>query len=350
MYPLGARTMIRYRSAFWAIFYTSVLLLMVAIPPTNTRALGKWLFSWFRLSEPRMPNEDRRIKEVYGLISDVVLAVIFGLVGMPVAIRWFGWFLCFVALLYLVNSLFQSLNRVPAKTRIMIGAVLCVAFWIAFNSIALEQWESEKASATHGHLDAAFDKTPPVGASTSDVYIAIGPVTKQDTHLGAIHLVGAGKTWTPAGSNFSVDRMEGHLVVNTDVHNRDGFLLVRIIDNDWQVFPDSAPEINYTSNSLEVKDKRGIVVLKLSIFNDYVQIEGEWWHEGGVGFRVVRPYPYDLEKPTFSIVAQQHPGFMQDEPRIVEMFRYPSNQHFGEYRREEPPFYSHIFLARALGF
>lgn len=293
-----------------------------------------------------MPNENRRTKEVYVLIFDIVLAVIFGFISMPVALKWFGWFLCFVALLCLA-SFFEPLNRVPRKTRILIGLIFCVGFWIASNSISLSQWENEKASATEGHLEAAYDRTPPPGVSTNDVFITFGPVNSQEANPQVIRLIGEGKNLTPGGSKLSIDRKDGHLVINTDVRNREGFLLVRIIDNDWQIFPANVSEINYTSSSLEVKDKRGVVTLKLRIFTDYLQIEGEWWHEGGIGYRMVRRYPYD--KPGFEIIAQQHPGYMPDEPRIVEMFGYPSNKHFGEYLNEERRFYRHIFLARVLG-
>jgi hypothetical protein len=103
--------------------------------PTSDR-WRRWISSWFRLSEPRIPSEDRRKKEIYGLISDIVLAVLFGVVGMPVEIKWFLWFLCFCGLLYLVSSL-EFLHRFPTETKFVAGVILCVAFWMVFNSIAL---------------------------------------------------------------------------------------------------------------------------------------------------------------------------------------------------------------------
>lgn len=266
---------------------------------------------------------------------------------MPVLWRWLAWYGCFVLFLWLLGSK-TAISRFSRALKLTLGGVLFVAFLAANNSLSLAQWKSERASVTQGNLLAAPDPRAHIAGSKDDVLLAIGPVTDEDYQPALLLLEGGGKNWTPAGSNISVDRKGGKLAVSTDVHDRDGVLLARVTDNHWQVFPLETSEINYTKSALEVKDRRGHVVLKLAIFTSYVQIEGEWWHEGGVGVRLVRPFPYDPARPGPVFVEQFKPGYMDDKPVIMEMFRYPSDRYFGELKNGKPALLRTVFLWRAL--
>jgi len=251
-------------------------------------------------------------------------------------------------MLYLAGTV-EPVARVPKKTRIVLACLLSVLFLAAFNNLGLRQWRMEQSSASTGRLYPKKDNIETLGKidpSQSDVRLTIGPITGPRPTVFILN--GNGKNWDPWGSKLSFNRINGVLTVDTDVHDRDGNLVAEIVSNDWRVFPNFVSEKNYSSNSLEVRDKRGKVVLKVALFDDYLQIEGEWWHEGGTGVRIVRPFPYDNEKPGPVFVEQIRPGYMSDEPSIAQMFKYPSDDHFGEMVDSKIKWWDRVFLLRAL--
>ncbi len=60
--------------------------------------------------------------------------------------------------------------------------------------------------------------------------------------------------------------------------------LVAIEKNHWSVTP-ACLDKNYTENSLEVFDARGLVVFQMRLLADYVELQGEWRDEFGNGVR-----------------------------------------------------------------
>jgi len=88
------------------------------------RVLG----SWFKMAKLNANTSGAR-KEIFGLVSNVLLAVMFGVIPMPVAWKWVLWFLCWVGFLYII-CLFGPINRLPRKTKVVISLLLSVGFCI----------------------------------------------------------------------------------------------------------------------------------------------------------------------------------------------------------------------------
>jgi hypothetical protein len=266
---------------------------------------------------------------------------------MPIVLRWFLWFLCWVGVVY-IGATSKKVYAVPEKTRKAVSAILCVLFFVVFNSTAMSQWMEEKASARKGHIDADYGWHMHPQFSDSDVKFRIGPhVSDKDLILNW----GGPKDQMEFNfqdiSKVSVKRVNGRLLLNVDIRNRDGNRLVTIDDNDWTIW-DSRAEINYTSNSLEVKDETGHVVFKAALFPDLAQFEGEWWNEDKQGIRALRPYPWDAEKPGPEFILLS-PASHPDTPSIHPMFKYPSYLHFGELSESRRHWFDKIFALKIIG-
>jgi hypothetical protein len=134
------------------------------------------------------------------------------------------------------------------------------------------------------------------------------------------------------GDRFFVRMENGKLLLTTRVRDRNGAIVVDIVDNKWTI--SSAQNVswdkNYLKNALEVKDGRGRVVLQLLLLTDVVRVQGEWWTEDGNGARVLRPYPFDRIR-TGPVVVEMTPKFHPDDPHIEPIFKYPSKEYWGEF-------------------
>jgi hypothetical protein len=124
-------------------------------------------------------------------------------------------------------------------------------------------------------------------------------------------------------SYLTVELIDGRIKVSTDIRDKSGAMVVRLIQNEWEVAPPKIFARNYSENALEVLGTNGDVVLQIKILPDRIQIFGEWWDQDGRGIRVtgngnevaIVMLSRDVNPPT---------------PKIEPMFRYPSETHLGE--------------------
>jgi hypothetical protein len=296
-----------------------------------------------KLSRRRKSHKKRR--ELVGLLISVVLAFVFGVIPMPVAWRWLLWFCCWLVCLYVITLLYRPLDALPVKTRTLFIVSASIGFLAASNSLALSMWMQEHSNEYSGELVAHHDpSTKRQNLPDTDVRFQIGPDGTQLIWTGTIPRA----DWSPPRSRLTMERVNGKLLLTADVRDKTNALIARIENNHWEVSPSNSWEHNYTDDSLEVKDKTGKVVLKTRVFQDRVQIEGEWWNEDGLGIRMLRPYPYDpiATGPVFVISKQSN---MPDEPSIQDMFQYPAKDHLGELKDSHRRWFDSIFILRALG-
>lgn len=298
---------------------------------------------WFKL-EPRKRRGKKQNKELPKILGDLLLAFLFGVIPMPVAFRWSGWLLCWAIFLWLLNSA-NPISRIPKRTRVVVSLLLLALFCVAFNSTALSMWKEEKSEVFHGTLSVKrrwFAKKE--YRPDSDVKFAIGPGGTIVSWTGTLPTADL----SPPRSRLQIRRIGGDLFLTADVRDKNNALIVRIIDNIWTVVRDNSFDHNYSGDSLEVKDKTGRVVLKTVLFDDHVQIEGEWWNEDGLGWRMLRPYPYDPVK-TGPVFVKLVPSQDWDEPSIREMFKYPSYKHFDELTDSQSNWLTNVFVFQVFG-
>jgi hypothetical protein len=327
-----------------ALIEVLILVACALLIPTEWMAVRERMALWFKLGKPNK-HAKKKGDETTKFLINLIVALLLGVIPMPVTFRWLGWFSCWVICLFIFNS-HKQISRLPKPTRGAVGALLVIAFCVLFNSRALSMWKEEKAGIFSGVLKVrrSWLSTKPYFPD-SDIKVQFGP--------GGIPIMLPNSDLSPPRSKLWVTREGGDLLLTADVRDKHNDLIVRVKDNAWEINPNNSWDHNYTEDSLEVKDRTGRVVLKTAVFDDRLQIEGEWWNEDEVGWRMLRPYPYDKVKrgPVF---VKMSPSFDPDEPSIREMFLYPSRLHFGEYNAGEysysrSPWAHKIFIFQVSG-
>jgi len=263
-------------------------------------------------------------KEIIGVISDLVLAVLFGVGPLPVLAKWGGWFLCWIGFVYIMQAVIRPIKRLSRKTRLASIFTLAVLFLLVFRGQAISERHEEKAAALEGDLEL---KQPLFGKKGFFVPIMeIGDSGTWFTWLLNSHVV---EQMRPAyDSGFKIEGSETGLVVSTSVRDKDGSLLLEVIRNHWKIYPAFCSDKNYTSDSLEVKDNRGHVVFQLSILPDKIRVQGEWYDDIGRGVQVIKSA--DPKMPGAFFAFEDRRKGIISEQLIQPMFVYPSKDHWGE--------------------
>jgi hypothetical protein len=123
-------------------------------------------------------------------------------------------------------------------------------------------------------------------------------------------------------AGIRIDTGEYGPEISTTIRDRSGRVVVTVIRNHWTV---AAPPIcydkNYSSNSLEVEDNRGHVVLQITLLPDLVQLQGEWRDEFGNGWRLA-----DGQIQMWRTAEVEN----RLKRVISPVFKYPSSEHWGE--------------------
>lgn len=281
------------------------------------RDLGEYMLGWLKLSEVTPEPTMSRTKRI-GFIFSIVSAVVFGVVNMPVAYKWSGWLLCFIGVIYMVASV-PPANRLPRKTRILLGVLAVVFFIFVWKSTAVGQWKGEQSEALDGYLIP-----PKLSKPTLALVVQIGPA-------GPIYQLFTGSFSDPLFYNAGVfvEQSNKGPEITTTVRDVDGNLVVKIEKNHWRVYPPYCLDKNYTQDSLEVLDRRDYVVLQVRILPDKVQLQGEWYDDKGNGKQIMATG--DPRKQS-AILTTLKRGTGVSQERIAEMFMYPSKDHWGEHR------------------
>jgi hypothetical protein len=182
-------------------------------------------------------------------------------------------------------------------------------------------YRTEQANALSGEIH-------PITAS------ATAPVLQYGTSKS--HFVWEGDPNVPmyrffADGYLKLELENGEILVTTQVRDKYGNVVLEMDKNVWRV---SGPPIswdkNYTSDALEVQDRRGHVVFQMHLFPDRVQIKGEWHNEQGGGIA----FSQEGENGTQILIPDNDKsGFDWDTVNIDPIFEYPSKDHWAEWRR-----------------
>jgi len=84
------------------------------------------------------------------------------------------------------------------------------------------------------------------------------------------------------GDRFTIEKIDGKLMVSTMVRDSSGSVLAELRRNEWKVAPPPKTwDRNYTDNALEVVNAEGYVVLQIKLLENIVQLQGSWWVDLG---------------------------------------------------------------------
>ncbi|MGO9589840.1 MAG: hypothetical protein ACLP3K_07315 [Candidatus Acidiferrales bacterium] len=275
--------------------------------------------TWFSLS-PQPIKDHQKKKELAQILSDLALAIVFGVLGLPVVLKWCGWFLCYCAFLYIMQSVIYKVSWLPLKTRltgaILLGLVFVGGFW----STAYAMWRTEKSEIRMGQLRGA-------GEDFDDGKLRMTPLVQigdSGTEIFPAPPLQTPFQWFP-DAPFTLKFGRKGPLVTTYVRDRFGNLVVSIDENRWTVYPPFCSDKNYTDDAFEALDSSGHVVLQLRLLPNRVQVQGEWWDDQGNGKRLLKNPNGDNGQVIFL-----GPRNQSEESLIKRLFKYPSAEYWGE--------------------
>jgi hypothetical protein len=286
------------------------------------------LNSWERLAVlcgkafPNTPANERTMdvskrRRVIDTVVSVVLAIVPTALGLAVIWRWLAWILCWVLIfLYVVPDWLPVVGGWPKKSKRLVFVVAMLSF-IGFYPVALSQWREEKAAATGGTLSMPSPEHnlfPKFEIGNSGATFVWGGVPETE----------AMKFLWDAG--LRIETGSDGIEVTTPIRDRHGQMIAEIDRNKWKVSP-LCWDKNYTAYALEVKDRRGHIVLQLRYLSDRVQIQGEWRDEFGNGVRL-RSAGENLG--AFIDIWRGPQMELKLERAIPPIFEYPSKEKWGQ--------------------
>jgi hypothetical protein len=281
-------------------------------------------------SLPTKTREEReRRKNLRHSIWEVSFAVFLFVAGLSVAalfpapILVVPWgILCVLAvvlssIIAFWTSYFTEHRSIKNK---LAGTCLIVLISVAPAWVVLRsRWMSEKAATLEGELSLPNWHASVAVAQIGDAHnrLIVGN-NHPDPIIGLFRDAG-----------ITVEYENGKILLSTFIRDQQGKLIATIDKNHWSVNPNRSicMDKNYTSDSLEVLDGRGHVVLQVRLYPDRLSVQGLWFNDKGIGVELVST----PEKGWRSLVLKPPRG-TDDEILIPELFKYPSTKHWAEWK------------------
>jgi hypothetical protein len=280
--------------------------------------------TWLRFSRPRH-QEGFSWKDYTLTVLTVVVAIGPAVLGLPVFWRFLLWFFCLMGCVHVLLSVLD-LYRLPRNTIVGVYA-LVVMSCLPFKGIAVKMWRVEQSEKLEGDLSAC-SKPCPTDKNLLDLGGGGAVLEFGDhAHIGLPDSTETDQLGLLYDAGLRIGHGQFGPTISTPIRDRDGFEIAEINNNHWRVL--NSPYVadkNYTRNSLEVKDKRGHVVLQVQLLRDRVKLAGEWRDEFGRGVRVTP----SKQGGAFMIAWGDTKGESKVKGMIPEIFRYPSSEHWGE--------------------
>jgi hypothetical protein len=229
--------------------------------------------------------------------------------GVPIVFACASWATAWVCLVYVIWNLEHTERHGRAlKTAVAVLATVAIVY-VTYPPIR-SSYVKEKAKAMSGDLVAEDDGKDHTG---DPQILEIGPNGQRLAWNGdqSVPMISA------YYDKIQMKMVKGKVYLSTTVHDDAKNLIVEIVDNHWIVSSATAScwDHNYTSNSLEVRDGHGRVVLQVKIMPNVVQLQEEWqWNPG---------------TPNGGIIQS---GWYDDKNGIKRIFKYPSELYWGQLR------------------
>jgi hypothetical protein len=143
-----------------------------------------------------------------------------------------------------------------------------------------------------------------------------------------------GKQGAPLFSLFgrdhiTIETVSGRVMVSTQIRDTSGQLVAELIRNQWKVAPPPRTwDRNYSSDTLEVINPEGKIVLQVKALPDRIQLQGEWWNNSVQGLRLSSPVKNGGGH--FILFGTTYRPEQAKDAEIKPIFKYPSDLHFGE--------------------
>lgn len=270
-----------------------------------------------RLERRERERERATRRRIGAAVFAVLLQIAAGVPQMPLVPYGAIFITVSVAMLIYLFVTAESVERLPVSERAF-GAWCIVLLSASIAWMVLPaKWMEEKAAALEGDLSLNSSN-----AKRRLVEIGEG-ITPLDDETPDGNLIGMFSS--SSDSKITIERIDGHLLLSTEVHDAQGKRIAELVRNHWSVNSDKTVclDKNYTSDSLEVKDGRGHVVLQVRLYPDLIRLQGEWFDDRGRGIELVGGQVIGMFDP-------DRKWFV--EKLIPEVFKYPSSKHWAEWK------------------
>ncbi len=272
--------------------------------------------------------------------TEALLLFITMVLEISVIWKWILWSFISTGFIYILLWWYPR-KRFSWKSKMIILPLFYIVFWIICNDYALTSWMKEKANQPSGELSINWnEKKKPISDKAK---LEIGTSRIVLIYNNSVLPL----MFEKIDSNIKWKNVKGKMFLTTDVHDKTGALIVNITDNHWTVSDSKAIlwEKNFTNSALEIKDKRGYIVLQVELLPDRIRIQGEWWDEYGNGVRYAQQH-YDIPGRGGASTTKLSKDNYPKEPRIKPMFKYPSEKYFGAKINTDYGILERIFLYR----
>lgn len=133
-------------------------------------------------------------------------------------------------------------------------------------------------------------------------------------------------------NELTIKMEEGQVKVSTLIRDRSGKVVADLVDNEWKVNLHNSFDRNYSRDALEVKDSSGDIVLQVKVLEDRIQFQGKFYGPDGTGIAFGKVCgPDGSFGGGIEITGAMHPELTM---KFSPLFRYPSDQHLGEFVRD----------------
>jgi hypothetical protein len=268
----------------------------------------------------------------------LIVALVLGALALSGHFSTIATWLCLTAAwivaIYALRAL--PLPIVIGVSAILAGSLVLLAYWFrpdtvpAYYGILSPRSELLFSPSGGGRIPLVQ-----IGQS----HVLLGPEGIPGVH--PIKLDPIGRLLLPGleASKFTVEEVKGKIKFSCQVTDESGKLIAEISRNEWKVAPPPGTfDRNYSDDALEVRDPKGRVVLQVKMLGDRIQIQGAWslgpeWKPAGAAQVIIRQDPANPNEAQF-VFYPMHPAEGVSWPEIKPIFEYPSERHFGEYRRQ----------------
>lgn len=286
------------------------------------KRFGNYLKTWIELSTRKRDRRDPQ-KELIQLLLNLILAIVFGVLPLPVYMKWGGWILCFLGLVYVIQA-HNPIARFPKKSRILLVLVLPFVFILGFSKTIDSQWVEEQSAKSSGDL------IPQGLFQATQIIVEYGDSGRKMPWTEAS---GGGDLKLMYDAGIHLDLGHKGIELTTVIRDSQGQKVVEVDRNHWTVsqFP-VVTDKNFTKDSLEVLDRRGHVVLQVRILPDRIQLQGEWRDDLGRGIRITTCKDKNTNFEITGCLQSwlNSVGELSLENIINPVFLYPSKEHWRE--------------------
>jgi hypothetical protein len=188
----------------------------------------------------------------------------------------------------------------PTRIKIVLLLILILLIIIVFVLQIIDEYNTSKKlkyAGQYGKLES------PIKSDSSKAILSIG-----GADLDA-------NFYFSDDTELSVKMKDRKAVITTQIRDKDGSIIGKIIDNEWFVVsnPSVVLDKNFNNNSLEILNSKGDVIFQVRIIGNRVQIAGYFFRKDGSNAITLLPWLHEsdkIDKTLFKYPSSKYQGIL----------------------------------------